>query len=109
LADPGLVPGPREAIGSSKKLLIRLRESVALNGPPPDDYVEATIAERFGWPLSVLEGEDEGRVLRSVKLLNMATSYRRALEATRLHRPESVQPSDWEIFQMMDSLGETDD
>jgi hypothetical protein len=44
-----------------------------------------------------------------VKLLNMATSYRRALEATRLHRPESVQPSDWEIFQMMDLLGETDD
>lgn len=104
-----MVPGARPAGDGSKKLLIRLRESIALNAPPPDDYIEATIAERFGWPPSVMENEDEGKVLRYLRLLNVATSYRRALSSTKAHRPEAASDQDWAIFQMLDSLGETDD
>ena len=78
-----------------------------MGAPPPDEYIEATIAERFGWPPSVMEHEDEGIVLRYVKLLNVAASYRRALSSTTAHRPEAASEQDWAVFQMLDGL--TDD
>jgi len=81
--------------------VLSLREYVEGEGPPPDDLVEGRLVERFGWTFDELDGQDEGRVLRTVSVLNLADGYMRVMRAIEKHRPLSAPPGDWEMYKQI--------
>lgn len=69
------------------------------SGPPPDEYLEARVVEKFGWTFTQLDVEDEGRTLRAMSLLNMMASYQRVVRGVQQHAPEQASEADYAVFQ----------
>ena len=78
-------------------------------GHPPILLSEGRIVERFGWTLDELDAQDSGRVLQMITLMNLATLYPQVLEGVRNHNTDRLTPAHWNVFKLMNSLGQGED
>ena len=70
--------------------------------------VEGRIIERFHWTFEELDRQDSGRTFQTVAMMNYAQIYKEVLTAVEKHTTGSLTSGHWEVFKMMQGLGEND-
>lgn len=93
-----MVSGPRRAIGPPKSTIIALRAFIEDEGPAPPEVLEARLLSEFGWTLSELDEQDEARALRILAAKNIEATLRLVGNAVASHRPETVPPDAWKLW-----------
>lgn len=60
------------------------------------------MAQRFQWPWTVIDAQDEGRTIKAMTLLNAADAYTRVVRAVEQHALSGVSTQDWELYRIME-------
>ena len=69
---------------------------------------EGQIIDRFGWTFDELDQQDSGRTFQTVAMMNYAKMYREVFSAVEKHSTGSLSSAHWDVFKMMQGLGEND-
>lgn len=93
-----MVPGPRGTLRPPKSILVALKAFVEDEGPAPTELLEARLLSEFGWTLSELDEQDEARALRILSARNIESTLRMVGDAVAAHRPETVPPAAWKLW-----------
>ncbi len=68
--------------------------------------VEGQFIQRFGWTFDELDKQDSGRTFQTVAMIDYTQMYKEVLSAVEKHHTESLTSAHWNVFKMMQGLGE---